>query len=153
MIFHWFSYPTDKQKWANYIGGPAKTKLPSCLLSNVFGNWFWKDFGVQSEAILGSHRPSEATSKASVIKYANGEGPKSIDNRAPTTKIFNLGPQCERETGRASQADDTPNGVGGFTLRPTMMVSSLQCFAKYECFNVESTRLIISLVPSRFRIS
>ena len=60
---------------------------------------------------MGPKWPSEATSKASVIKYANEEGPKSIND--PPPKIFNLGPQCERETGRASQADDTPNGVGG----------------------------------------
>ena len=63
------------------------------------------------EAFLGPNWPSEATSKASVIKYANQEGPRST--YYPPPKIFNLGPQCERETGRASQADDTPNGVGG----------------------------------------
>ena len=65
------------------MGGPAKTKLSSCLLSNVLGNLFWKDFGFRSEAILGSNWPSEATSKASVIKYANEEGPKSINNPHP----------------------------------------------------------------------
>ena len=31
----------------------------------------------------------------------------------PLSKIFSFGPQCERETGRSSQADVTPNGVGG----------------------------------------
>ena len=112
MIFHWSSYPTDKQKWANYMGGPAKTKLSSCLLSNVFVNWFWKDFGLRSEAILSSNWPS----KPSVIKYTNEEGPRSISN-PPPSKIFNLGAQCERETGRASQADVTPYGVGGFWVK------------------------------------
>ena len=29
------------------------------------------------------------------------------------SKRLSFGPQCERETGRASQADDTPYGVGG----------------------------------------
>ena len=63
------------------------------------------------EAFLDPNWPSEATSKASVIKYANEEGPRSITYPTPP-KIFNLGRQCERETGRASQADD--NGVGGY---------------------------------------
>ena len=80
----------------------------------MFGNQFWKDFGVGMEAFLGPNWPSEATLKASVIKYANEEGSGSISN--PPPKIFNFGPQCERETGRASQADDTPNGVGGFSI-------------------------------------
>ena len=95
------------------MGGPPKIKLACCLLSNVFGNRFWKDFGVGMEAFLGPNWPSEATSKASVIKYTNEEGPRSFDY--PPPKIFNLGPQCERETGRASQADVTPYGVGGFS--------------------------------------
>ena len=34
----------------------------------------------------------------------------------PPIEIFSFGPQCERETGRASQADDTPNGVGGLVV-------------------------------------
>ena len=83
MIFHWFSSRLDKQKWANCMGGPAKIKLSCCLLSNVFGNGFWMDFGVWLETIFGPKWPSEATSKASVIKYANGEGSKSIDNPPP----------------------------------------------------------------------
>ena len=65
------------------------------------------------EAFLGPNWPSEATSKASVIKYANQEGSGAI-YYAPPIEIFSFGPQCERETGRASQADVTPNGVGGF---------------------------------------
>ena len=85
----------------------------------MFGNRFWKDFGVGMEAFLGPNWPSEATSKASVIKYANEEGSKSMNYLLPPPEIFSFGPQCERETGRASQADDTPNGVGGYcnTLR------------------------------------
>ena len=55
MIFHWFSYPPDKQKWANCRGRPAKIKLSYCLLSNVFWNWFWKDFGFGMEAFLSSN--------------------------------------------------------------------------------------------------
>ena len=76
MIFYWFPYPPDKQKWANSMGGPAKIKHSWCLLSNVFGNRFWKDFGVGMEAFLGPNGPSEATSKASIIKYATQEGPR-----------------------------------------------------------------------------
>ena len=72
------------------------------------------DFGVRLEAILGPSRSSEGTSKVSARKYANQEGPKSINY--PPPKIFSLGPQCERETGRASQADVTPYGVGGLGL-------------------------------------
>ena len=64
------------------------------------------------DVFLSANWPSEATSEASVIKYANQEGPVRFDN-PPPSKIFNFGPQCERETGRASQADVTPNGVGG----------------------------------------
>ena len=81
----------------------------------MIGNRFWKDFGDGMEAFLRPDWPSEATLKASVIKYENQEGSRSFANLPP--KIFNLGPQCERETGRASQADDTPNGVGGFRGR------------------------------------
>ena len=55
------------------MGGPAKIKLSCCLLSNVFGNRFWKDLGVGMEVFLGLSWPSEATSKASVVKYVNGE--------------------------------------------------------------------------------
>ena len=77
----------------------------------MFGNRFWKHFGVGMDAFLDPNGPSEATSKASVIKYANQEGSGSF--AYPPPKIFSLGPQCERETGRASQADVTPNGVGG----------------------------------------
>ena len=63
------------------------------------------------EAFLSSNRPSEAPLKASAIKYACEKGSVRFGN--PSRKIFNFDPQCERETGRASQADDTPNGVGG----------------------------------------
>ena len=70
----------------------AKIKLSCCLLSNVFGNRFWKDFGLGLEAILGANWPSEATSKASVIKYANEEGPKSVNN-LPPPKIFSWAPE------------------------------------------------------------
>ena len=65
------------------MGGPAKIKLSCCLLSNVFGNRFWKDSGVAMETFLGPNWLSEATSKASVIKYENAKGPKSFDNPAP----------------------------------------------------------------------
>ena len=63
---------------------------------------------------MGSNWPSEATSKASVKNYANEEGPGQINHfPASPSKKINLEPSCERETGGASQADDTPNGVGG----------------------------------------
>ena len=61
------------------MGGPTKIKVSCCLLSNVFGNRFWIDFGVWLEPILGPKWPSEATSKASVIKHAHEEGSASID--------------------------------------------------------------------------
>ena len=67
--------------------GP-KIKLSSCLLSNVFGNRFWKDFGIGMDAFLGTNWPSEATSKASVIKYANQEGPKSFGTLLSPREIF-----------------------------------------------------------------
>ena len=70
---------------------------------------------------MGPNRVSEATSKASVIKYANQEGPKSINY--PPPKIFSFGPQCERETGRASQADVTPYGVGGLPRQEERLMS------------------------------
>ena len=82
----------------------------------MFGNRFGKDFEVQLEAILATNRPSEAPSKASVIKYANEERSESINYPPPPPKIFNFETQCEREKGRASQADVTPNGVGGLVL-------------------------------------
>ena len=94
------------------MGGPTKIKDSCCLLSNAFGNGFWMDFGVSLETILTPTWPSEAASKASVIKYANQEGSDAIYYPSPI-EIFSFGPQCERETGRASQADVTPYGVGG----------------------------------------
>ena len=65
------------------MGGPAKIKLSSCLLSNVFGNRFWKDFGIGMEAFLDPNWPSEATSKASVMKYAIQEGSGVINYPPP----------------------------------------------------------------------
>ena len=46
----------------------------------MFGNRFWKDFGVEMEEFLGPNWPSEATSKASVMKYGIQEGSESFDN-------------------------------------------------------------------------
>ena len=93
--------------------GIAKINFASYLLSNEYGHRFSSDFGVRLGAILGPNRPSEAIPKASVIKYENEEGSKSFDY-PPPTKIFSFASQCERETGRASQADVAPYGVGGF---------------------------------------
>ena len=144
MIFNWFSYTLDKQKWANCMGGPAKIKFSFnlslwghfqketihppqrylwrvvfalglkhknpflslwdpqkkksttlwvncmggvatikfsyCSLSSVFVNGYWNDFWIWLEAIIGSNWPSEATSKTSVINYANEEGPGQINH-------------------------------------------------------------------------
>ena len=93
--------------------GSAKINFASYLLSNEYGHRFWMDFGFRLGAILGLNRPSEATSKASVIKYENKEGGESKTYLPLLPKIFSFGSQCERETGRASQADVTPYGVGG----------------------------------------
>ena len=49
------------------------------------------DFGVWLEPILGPKWPSEATSKAYVTKYANGEGSESIYNAPPPLKFSVLG--------------------------------------------------------------
>ena len=62
------------------MGGLAKIKLSCCSLSNVFGNRFWKEFGVGMEVPLDPNWPSEATSKASAKKYANQEGPRSAEH-------------------------------------------------------------------------
>ena len=72
------------------MGGVAKIKLSCCLLSNVFGNRFWTDFGVWLKPILGPKWPSEATSKARVIKYENQEGSASFGN-PPPIEIFRFG--------------------------------------------------------------
>ena len=45
MIFHWFWYPMDKQKWAKSMEGSAKIKLSSLLRSNAYANRFWVDYG------------------------------------------------------------------------------------------------------------
>ena len=94
--------------------GIAKINFSCCSLSNVFENRFWTDFGCWLGAFLDPNWPSEATSKASVIKYANQEGSGQFANLPPPIEIFSFGPQCERETGRASQADVTLYGVGRF---------------------------------------
>ena len=80
------------------MGGPPKIKLACCLLWNVLGNRFWKDFGVGMEAFLGPNWPSEATSKASVIKYANEEGSRSINN-PPPLKFSIWGPSVRGKQG------------------------------------------------------
>ena len=116
-IFDGFWYSVNKQNRAKSMEGIAKINFSCCSLSNVFENWFWTGFGCRLGAILRPNWPSEATSKASFIQYTNEEGSRwgrSQLTTPPPPKIFSFGPQCERETGRASQADDTPNGVGGW---------------------------------------
>ena len=83
--------------------GSAKINFACYSLSNVFGNRFWMDFGFRLEAILGPNWPSEATSKASVIKYATQQG-SGATTCPPPMEIFSFDPQRERVTGRASQA-------------------------------------------------
>ena len=78
--------------------GSAKINFACCSLSNVFGNGFWTDFGIQLGAILGSNRLSEATSKGRVIKYANEERPKSFDY-LPVEKFSPSGLQQEGSGG------------------------------------------------------
>ena len=50
--------------------GPAKINFSCCLLSDVFGNAFWKDFEVELEPILGSNWRSESTWKAGMVSNA-----------------------------------------------------------------------------------
>ena len=83
----------------------------------MVGKQFWKDLEARFEAFLSSNRPSEAPLKASAIKYACEKGSVRFSYNPPI-KIFNFDHQCERETGRASQADVTPNGVGGYDGSP-----------------------------------
>ena len=78
MIFHRFSYPLDKLIEQIVLEVLTKIKLSCCLLSTVFGNCFWKDFGVGMEAFLGPNSLSKATSKASAIKYATQQGSGAI---------------------------------------------------------------------------
>ena len=73
----------EKQNQAKSMEGSAKINFASYLLSNEYGHRFCSDFGVQLGAILVPNRPSEAIPKASVIKYENEEGPKSIDYLPP----------------------------------------------------------------------
>ena len=68
------------------------------------------------EPVFGSNLPPEATSKANVIRYENEEGPKSNNNPLPP-EIFISELQCERETGRASETNVTPYGVGVFCVK------------------------------------
>ena len=51
------------------------------------------------EAFLGPNWPSEATLKASVIKYANEEGPKSINDLPPPLKFSIWGPSVRGKQG------------------------------------------------------
>ena len=73
MIFDGFWYLLDKQNQAKSMEGIAKINFSCCSLSNVFENRFWTGFGCRLEVILGANWPSEATSKASFIQYANEE--------------------------------------------------------------------------------
>ena len=52
------------------MGRPAKIKVSSCLLSNVFENTFWKDFEVELEPILGAYWRSESIWKAGTMSKA-----------------------------------------------------------------------------------
>ena len=75
------------------------------------------------EAFLGPKWPSEATSKASVIKYANQEGSESFDYPSPKCgEFFRQREGSGRES--ASHAELTPNGVGGliYIRNPTYLV-------------------------------
>ena len=80
------------------MGGNAKINFASSLLSNEYGHQFWMDFGVRLGAILGPNRSLQATSKASVIKYANQEGSRSINN-PPPLKFSVLGPSVRGKQG------------------------------------------------------
>ena len=75
----------------------AKINFAFYLLSNEYGHRFWMDFGFRLGAILGPNRPSEATSKASVIKYENKEGGES--NCYPPLKFSVLGPSVRGKQG------------------------------------------------------
>ena len=99
MVFvYWFSHPPDKQQWTNCMGGLAKIKLSCCLQSNVFGNGFWKNVALEMEACVGPNWPSKATSKASVVKYANEEWSLSFAY-SPPIEISVLGPSVRGKQG------------------------------------------------------
>ena len=106
-IFDGFWYLVDKQNQAKSMEDSAKINFASSLLSSEYGHWFWTEFGVWLGAISSSIRPSEATSNASVIKHENEKESESIND--PPPRIFS-----EKDTGRASHADITPYGVGGW---------------------------------------
>ena len=78
----------------------------------MFGNRFGKDFGLGFEAMLASNRPSEATSKASVIKYEIEEGPGSFGTPPLPLKFSVLGAR-ERGIQGEPHRPVTPKGVGG----------------------------------------
>ena len=107
--------------------GSAKISFACYSLSNVFGNRFWIDFGFWLEAILGPNGLSEATSKASVIKYANQEGPRSI-NYPPLLKFSVWGPSVRGKQGEphrprlplTGSADTVPSDISLSPDRPTL---------------------------------
>ena len=59
-------------------GKSYKSKLSCCSLLNVIGNRFWKDFGDGMEAFLRPDWPSEAYSKAMLMKYVFLKGSESV---------------------------------------------------------------------------
>ena len=78
-----------------------------CVRESILeGFWGWDG------AIFASQLAFRSDFGSKCYKVCKSGGVESISN--PPMKIFSFGPQCERETGRASQADVTPYGVGGF---------------------------------------
>ena len=82
--------------------------------------WVWKSmlegFWGRNGSIFGFKLTfrSDFESKCYKVWFLSGA---EVVWLPPPIEIFSFGPQCERETGRASQADVTPYGVGGHLCR------------------------------------
>ena len=74
-----------------------------------------------------------------VVRFERGRVESGGVGRGSKRPSFR--PQCERETGRASQADVTPYGVGGFfnLTAIRMTLKSLQAILGRPWINLGST--------------
>ena len=80
----------------------------------MFRNPFWKDFRFGLQAFLGFNWPSEATWKASVIKYANEERSESNDYPPFPLNFLDPGLQWEGSGRESLTRQATPQrGVAG----------------------------------------
>ena len=107
--------PSGQAKMSKLHGRSYKNQSFVLFAIECVWKWILDGFWGLIGDNFGSQVAVRSDFESKCYKVCKSEGSESFGT-PPPTKIFNFGPQCERETGRASQADVTPYGVGGFDL-------------------------------------